>query len=140
MRRLLEDAPFIFCDHQSRDRKGGFECNSGNGALLRMISGENVIAAESMAHYYKGERTFRLCAASRQEVRKWMLTGMSGGIAPWFHFVGGGCLDRRKFEISQDLFRWMKENREYLEERTNLAKVGVVWNQETAVYLTGGGS
>ena len=134
MRRLLEDAPFIFCDHQSRDRKGGFECNSGNGALLRMISGENVIAAESMAHYYKGERTFRLCAASRQEVRKWMLTGMSGGIAPWFHFVGGGCLDRRKFEISQDLFRWMKENREYLEERTNLAKVGVVWNQETAVY------
>lgn len=134
MRRLLADAPFIFCDHQTRDRKGGFECNSGNGALLRMISGENVIAAESMAHYYKGERTFRLCAASRQEVRKWMLTGMSGGIAPWFHFVGGGTRDSRKFGISQDLFRWMKQNRKYLENRVNLARVGVVWNQETAVY------
>ena len=134
MRKLLSDAPFIFCDHQSRDREEGFECNSRNGALLRMISGENVISAESMAHYYKGERTFRLCAASRQEVRKWMLAGMSGGIAPWFHFVGGGTRDRRKFEISQDLFRWMKDNRQYLENRVNLARVGVVWNQETAIY------
>lgn len=134
IRKLLKNAPFIFCDHQTRDRKSGFESNSRNGALLRMLSGEDVIAAESMAHYYKGERTFRLSSASRQEVRKWMLTGMSGGIAPWFHFVGGGREDQRKFGISADLFRWMKENREYLKNRTNIARIGVVWNQESAVY------
>lgn len=134
IKKLVREAPFIFCDHQSRDRMGGFEQNSVNGALLRMASAEGILVAESMAHYYKGERTFRLSGGERQEVRNWMLTGLSGGIAPWFHFVGGGREDRRKFELTLDLFRMAGENKPYFRDRINTACVGVVWNQETAIY------
>ena len=134
IKRLVKDAPFIFCDHQSRDHSSGFEQNSLNGALLRFASQENVIVAESMAHYYKGERTFRLSGGEAQEVRKWMMTGMAGGLAPWFHFVGGGTGDHRKFSISWDLFRFAGENKTYFRNRTNIANVGVVWNQESAIY------
>ena len=105
-----------------------------NGNLLRLASSENILVAESMAHYYKGLRTFRLSAAPRQEVRNWMLTGISGGIMPWYHFVGGGTQDRRKFRISDDLFRWFKKQEPYLHDRVNCACVGLVWNQESAVY------
>ena len=134
IKRLIKDAPFIFCDHQSRDHNSGFEQNSLNGALLRFASQENIIVAESMAHYYKGERTFRLSGGEAQEVRKWMMTGMAGGIAPWFHFVGGGTRDHRKFSISWDLFRFAGENKNYFRNRINIANVGVVWNQESAIY------
>ena len=60
IKRLVEHAPLIFCDHQFRDGDGGFEQNALNGALLKLASDENVIVAESMAHYYKGMKTFRL--------------------------------------------------------------------------------
>ncbi len=134
IKKLVQGVPFLFCDHQSRDSMGGFEQNSVYAALLRNAVGEDVTVAESMAHYYKGKRTFRLSSGERQEVRKWMLTGLSGGMAPWFHFVGGGTLDRRKFQISQDLYQWIAQNKTYFQNRENIASVGVVWNQETPVY------
>ncbi len=134
IRKLAEHSEFIFCDHQGREDHYGFEQNSVNGNLFRMIAGEDVTVAESMAHYYKGVRTFRLSAAPRQEVRNWMLSGVSGGIAPWYHFVGGQTADRRKFEISDDLYRWLGERKLYLSNRRNCASIGLVWNQESAVY------
>ncbi len=134
IKKLVRDAPFLFCDHQSRDHAGGFEQNSLNGALLRLAADETIVVAESMAHYYKGERTFRLSSAQPQEVRKWMMTGLSGGIAPWFHFVGGGTQDKRKFSISRDLYRFIGANKGWFADRRALANVGVVWNQESAVY------
>ena len=72
LKRLTEDAPFIFCDHQSRDEGGGFEQNTWNGMLLKSASDEHILVAESMAHYYKGGRTFRLSGGEAPEVRKWM--------------------------------------------------------------------
>lgn len=134
IKALVKDSDFVFSDQQSRDPIDGFEQNSVNGNLLRLASSENILVAESMAHYYKGLRTFRLSAAPRQEVRNWMLTGISGGIMPWYHFVGGGTQDRRKFRISDDLFRWFKKQEPYLHDRVNCACVGLVWNQESAVY------
>ena len=68
------------------------------------------------------------------EVRKWMLCGVSGGISPWFHFVGGQVYDRRRMELTPDLFRWVKKNETWLNERKNAAEIGVLWNQETITY------
>lgn len=134
IKALVKDADFIFSDQQSRESEYGFEQNAVNGNLLRLASDENTIVAESMAHYYKGIRTFRLSAAPAQEVRNWMMCGAAGGIAPWYHFVGGGTQDKRKFRISDDLFRLMKKQKAYLTNRVNYSVVGIVWNQESAIY------
>lgn len=134
VKKLAERSDFIFSDHQSRDDTFGFEQNALNANLLKSASGKDVIVAESMAHYYKGIRTFRLCAAPRQEVRNWMLSGIAGGIAPWYHFVGGGTEDKRKFHISDDIFVWLKSHKSCFENRRNIAGVGLLWNQESAVY------
>ena len=134
IRELVKDADFIFSDQQSRENMYGFEQNAVNGNLLRLVSSENIIVAESMAHYYKGIRTFRLSAAPAQEVRNWMMCGVAGGIAPWYHFVGGGTQDKRKFHISDDLFQILKKEKRYLTNRVNYSVVGIVWNQESAIY------
>ena len=134
IKRLIRNAEYIFCDHQSRDQQCGFEQNALNGNLLRLTDEENVIVAESMAHYYKGERTFRLSAASRQEVRTWMMEGIAGQISPWCHFVGGVTRDSRRFHLSNDILPWIADNRKYLYERENMAQIGVLWNQESSIY------
>lgn len=134
IKKLAEKSDFIFSDHQSRDPVYGFEQNALNANLLKLASCKDVMVAESMAHYYKGIRTFRLTAAPAQEVRNWILSGIAGGISPWYHFVGGGREDRRKFHISDQIFTWLKQNKSIFQGRKNLANVGLVWNQESAVY------
>lgn len=130
IKRLVKDTPFLFCDHQSRDMYNGFEQNSLNGALLRMASDNDALVAESMAQYYKGIRTFRLTANPKEETLKWMLSGIAGGILPWIHFVGGGTLDRRKFNTSKKLYEWHKKYENFLVRRKNIANVGIVWSQQ----------
>lgn len=134
IKKLVQSAPFIFCDQQSRDGKSSFEQNAWSGSLLNMAAGEEKMVAESMAHYYKGFRTFRLASAEGMETRKWMMAGISGGIIPWYHFVGGNTRDRRKYHISVDLYQWYRKNTRYLQNRKNCASIGLVWNQETAIY------
>lgn len=134
IKRLIGKTDFIFCDQQSRDASSRFEQNAWNGTLLRMASNEQNLVTESMSHYYKGLKTFRLSASPEQETRKWMLSGISGGIMPWYHYVGGGTEDKRKFHTSADLFAWHKKQEAYLHNRKDCGAVGLIWNQESAIY------
>jgi hypothetical protein len=134
IRALTENVHYVFLDQQSRDETHGFEMNAIFGDLIHQTAGENIPVTESMSHYYRGIRTFRLTCASREEVRKWMLSGIGGGISPWFHIVGGNTLDCRKTKLSKDIYQYLVGRRDLFENRTNDANIGVVWNQETPVY------
>ena len=134
LKSLLSRSKFVFSDHQSREGTG-FEQNAVNGSLLRLASSdEQVIVPESMANYVRGGRTFRLAANPKEETRLWMISGMAGGISPWFHHVGGGQNDSRQFETPVPVFQWHADNEEYLYDRTDMANVGVVWNQQNTIF------
>lgn len=130
LRSLLQMTPFVFCDHQSRDELNGFEQNSINGDLLRLAAGGQVPVAQSMAHYFRGIRTYRLSAAAPGEVRLWMLAGFAGGILPWLHFVSGNQEDRRRFQLSGDLIRFHRQHENRLSGRTPTARIAVLWSQD----------
>ena len=130
---VLSRSDMVFTDQQARGNTG-FEQNSINGTLLRLASEENAVVIESMANYVVRGSTFRLGTNPPLETRMWMIEGIAGGISPWFHFVGGGSNDRRRFETPVPVFEWHKANEQYLFNRTDLANVGVVWSQENADY------
>ena len=134
LKTLCGRSELIFSDHQSRDMFSGFEQNSVNGSLLHLASREDVVVAESMANYVRGRRTFRLAAVPAEETRMWMAEGFAGGISPWFHHVGGGQNDRRRFRTPVPMFRWHEKNDRYLYHRTNLANVGLIWSQTNADF------
>lgn len=134
IRALISRSRMIFLDNQSREEDGGFEENLIHGSLIHALTEKNMIAAESMGQYYRGKRAFRLSSAAAGEARLWSLTGISGGISPWYHFVGAEGLDRRKFHVGPDILRWYGENREWLTERKNKANIAILWNQETFIY------
>ncbi len=129
LKAILNRSKFIFSDQQSRITLGGFMQNAVNGQLLRLASGEDVIVAESMANYVRGKRSFRLSANPPQETHMWMISGLAGGVSPWFHHVSGATYDRRQFDTPVPFMNWHAENEEWFYNRRNLATVGVVWNQ-----------
>jgi hypothetical protein len=133
LKAILSRSKMVFCDHQGR-KSAGFEQNVVNGTLLRLASDEQVLAPESMANYVRGNRTFRLAANPKEETRLWMISGMAGGLSPWFHHIGGSQNDRRQFDTPVPIFQWHAENEQYLYNRTDLANVAVVWSQANADF------
>ncbi len=129
LKAILNRSKFIFSDQQSRVMLGGFAQNAVNGQLLRLAAEEDVIVAESMANYVRGKRTFRLAANPWQETHMWMVSGLAGGISPWFHHVSGATYDKRQFETPVPFMDWHAKNEDWFYGRRSLATVGVVWNQ-----------
>ncbi len=134
LKALCSRSKVIFSDHQSRDGLNGFEQNHDNGMLLRLAAQEQVVVPESFANYVRGRRTFRLAANPWQETQMWMVSGVAGGISPWYHHIGGGEWDRRQFETPVPLFRWHAQHEPYLYDRVSLANVGLVWSQTNADF------
>ena len=133
LKAILSRSEMIFCDHQSRE-SAGFEQNAVNGSLLRLAADEQALAPESMANYVRGNRTFRLATNPKEETRLWMISGISGGISPWFHHIGGSQNDSRQFDTPVPIFQWHANNEQYLYNRTDLANVAVVWSQPNADF------
>jgi len=134
LKDVCDRAKIIFADHQCRDLLNGFEQNAINGSLLRFAANENLLVPESFSNYVRGDRTFRLASNPEPETRMWMLEGISGGISPWYHHVGGGKNDSRQFKNPINVFNWHQANEEYLYNRTDLANVGMVWSQQNADF------
>ena len=136
LKALCSRARIIFTDHQSRDELNGFEQNSLNGVLLHIAAeDENILVPESIAHYVRGPRTFRLAANPAAESKTWLTDGIAGGISPWYHHIGGSTRDRRQFDTSAELFAWHEQNEDVLYDRVDLSRVGLLWDQDSAAYF-----
>lgn len=121
-------APILLSDQQSRVQGLGFEQNSINGKLLQGVSSWQTPITESMALYPRGERTFRLSAASPAESRHWIHEGIAGGIRPWWHLIGARAYEKRRLAIVQPIADWHAQNETYLLDREPIAEVGLLWS------------
>ena len=124
LKELCDRADIIMLDHQSRIDSAGFQQNAEAGKYIHGLLGWDKVAAESMALYGP-----RLSSKAAPESQMWMLEGMAGGIAPWWHTVSGYSEDRRRFETVPPVYQWHKANEEFLFNRSPVATVGVVWSQ-----------
>lgn len=126
-------SPILMTDQQSRTT-GGFEQNAHAGKLLHEVSSWQVNIPESMSMYLRGPLGFRLAANPPLEARHWMIEAFAGGISPWWHIVGAGGEDRRKYRIAAALLEWHRENETFLYEREPVATVGILWSHENSDF------
>ena len=124
LKEICNRADIIMLDHQSRTSDGGFQQNAEVGKYIHGLLGWDKVAAESMAIYGP-----RLASKTAPETQMWMLEGIAGGIAPWWHTISGYHEDRRRYESVSPVYLWHKANEKYLFDRTPIATVGVVWSQ-----------
>ena len=130
---ILERAPMVFLDHQSRGA-AGFQENADTGKLVHGVLGWDKLAPESMAMYQVGRASFRVASKPAVEARMWMIEGLAGGIQPWWHHIAAYHEDRRMYETAEPLMKWAEANERYLVDRKPLANVGVVWSQRNTDF------
>ena len=71
------------------------------------------------------------------EIRLWMADGMAQGFRPAFTKFNARPFDRRWFPVVEEIFAWHYANAEYFRNVRSLARVGMVYSQQTAAYYGG---
>ena len=97
MREVSKRAEIMMLDHQRRDDDTGFQQNGDTGKRVHSLLGWDKLAPESMAMYESGPGYYRVASKPAPEARMWMISGIAGGIQPWWHFVAAYHEDRRMY-------------------------------------------
>ena len=119
----------IMLDSQRRSDATGFQANGQTGKLVHGLLGWDKLAPESMALYHTAGVSFRLTSRPEPEVRLWAIEGFAAGIQPWWHYVNAYHEDRRMYDTPLALSEWYVGNERFLNGRTPVATVGIVYSQ-----------
>jgi hypothetical protein len=71
---------------------------------------------------------------SNAEIRIWALDAIANGMRPWCSKFSGTLHDERWLKGVEELYLWAEKNQHYLADREPLARVGLVYSQQTAWY------
>jgi hypothetical protein len=71
---------------------------------------------------------------SDAEIRIWVLDLLANGMRPWCSKFSGTLHDERWLKGVEELYVWAAENEGYLRNRKPMARVGMVYSQQTAWY------
>ena len=66
------------------------------------------------------------------ELRLWVADLVANGMRPWFSKFAGQLHDRRWLQPVQEIYEWCHAHERYLRNERPLARVGVVYSQQTA--------
>ena len=71
---------------------------------------------------------------SNAEIRIWAIDAIANNMRPWFTKFSATLHDERWLKTIDDLYVWSDENQRYLSNRRPLARVALVYSQQTAWY------
>ncbi len=71
---------------------------------------------------------------SNAEIRIWVFDAIAHGMKPWCCKFSGTLHDERWLPWVEDLFQWTEKNRNYLVQGRPIARVAIVYSQQTAWY------
>ncbi|HXE07422.1 MAG TPA: beta-galactosidase trimerization domain-containing protein [Acidobacteriaceae bacterium] len=74
---------------------------------------------------------------SNAEIRIWALDAIANGMRPWFTKFSAALHDERWLAGIEDIYQWTEKNQAYLDHQRPLARVAMVFSQQTAWYHGG---
>lgn len=131
---ICQRADIIMLDDQARRDNAGFQHNAQIGKLIHGLLGWEKLIPESMAMYQAHRPWFRVASKPEPEARMWVVSGIAGGIQPWWHMVGAYHEDRRMYHSPERMLNWHKTHEQYLINRHPVASVGIVWSQDNTDF------
>ena len=133
MQRIGELAPTLIADRQARRGLTAPWANGKNGKEFRATMGRKPIVGIFSAGVEEPYR-WKDSVQSEAEIRLWVADGVANGLRPWFTKFSGVLHDRRWLKPVEDIYcryaRWEK----YLRNECSLARVGLVYSQQTAWF------
>jgi hypothetical protein len=129
-------APILFADRQARSGLTAPWANGKNGKEYRSTLGRKPIGG---IFSVGTEETYRWkdSVQSGPEIRLWVLDGIANDLRPWFTKFGGTLYDRRWLPVVEDIYTWHYKNERYLRNEEPLARVAMVYSQQTSHFYGG---
>jgi hypothetical protein len=136
MKQLGEMIPLPFADRQGRAGLMPPWSNGKNAKEYRAAFGDKPIGGMfnvglEVAHRWKDS------VQSQAELRIWAAEGIANGMRPWFVKFSAVLHDRRWLQVVEELYNWHHANERYLRNEAPLARVGLVYSQQTAILYGG---
>jgi hypothetical protein len=136
MKTIGELAPTLFADRQSRRGLMPPWANGKNGKEYRATMGSKAIVG-IFSVGFDDEHRWKDSVQSGDEIRMWVADGMAQGLRPWFTKFNAKPIDRRWLPVVEEIFAWHYENENYMRNVRPLARVGLVYSQQSAWFYGG---
>jgi hypothetical protein len=136
MKTIGELAPTLFADRQARVGLMPPWAAGKNAKEYRATMGPMPVAGIFSVGVV-GPHRWSDSVQSEAEVRIWVADGIANGLRPWFTKFSGTLHDRRWLGVVEDIYRWHHRVETYLRNEAPLAKVGLVYSQQTAWFYGG---
>jgi hypothetical protein len=133
MKRAGALAPALFADRQARSGVQLPWANGKSAKEYRAAFGNKPIGGIFSVGFEAPYR-WKDSVQSEAEIRVWAVDGIAHGLRPWVTKFNAKPLDRRWLKPVEEIYKWHWENERYLRNTANLARVGLVYSQQTARY------
>jgi hypothetical protein len=136
MKRIGELAPTLFADRQARRGLAPPWENGKNGKEFRSTMGNKAIVG-IFSVGVEEEFRWKDSVQNGDEIRLWAIDGIANDLRPWFTKFSGTLHDKRWLPVVEKLYTWHFDNEQYLRNTESLARVGMVYSQQTGHYYGG---
>jgi hypothetical protein len=136
MKVIGELAPILFADRQARSGMMSPWANGKNAKEYRATMGRKPVGG-IFSVGIEEEYRWKDSVQSEAEIRIWVADGVANGLRPWFTKFSGTLHDRRWLGIVEKLYRQHHRIEHYLRNEEPLARVGLVYSQQTAWFYGG---
>jgi hypothetical protein len=133
MKRIGELAPTLMADHQARRGVMPPWGNGKRGKEFRATMGRKPIVGIFSVGLEEPYR-WKDSVQNPAEIRLWAIDGVANGLRPWFTKFAGSINDPRWLKPVEDLYVWCHGAEKYLRNDRSLARVGLVYSQQTAWF------
>lgn len=136
MKTIGELAPTLFADRQARQGVMPAWANGKNGKEYAATLGNKAIGgifSMGVEEQYRWKDSVQ----TAEEIRLWVVDGIAHNLRPWFTKFNGKVVDARWTHVIEDLYGWHYRNEKYLRNERSLARVAMVYSQQTAYYYGG---
>ena len=136
MKTIGELAPTLFADRQGRSGLAAPWSNGKNGKEYRATLGRRAIAGICSVGNTARYR-WKDSVQNGDEIRMWLTDGIAQGLRPWITKFNAKPIDRRWLPVVEEVYNWHYQNERYLRNERSLARVAMVYSQQTAAFYGG---
>ncbi|HEY5909382.1 MAG TPA: beta-galactosidase trimerization domain-containing protein [Verrucomicrobiae bacterium] len=136
MRRIGELAPTLIADRQARRGLTPPWANGKNGKEFRATMGRKPIVGIFSVGVEEPYR-WKDSVQNEAEIRLWVADGVANGLRPWFTKFSGVLHDERWLKPVEEVYRRYARWEKYLRNERPLARVALVYSQQTAWFYSG---
>lgn len=136
MRRIGELAPTLMADRQARRGLAPPWANGKNGKEFRATMGRKPIVGIFSVGVEEPYR-WKDSVQSAAEIRLWVADGVANGLRPWVTKFSGVLHDERWLKPVEEIYLRYAAWEKYLRNEQPLARVGLVYSQQTAWFHDG---